>query len=309
MSRLGRLAGEYLQLRRSLGHKLDEAGRLLPGFVAYLDASGIATVTVEAALAWACLPDVGPGSTVPARRMTAARGFAGYLAGVDPATEVPPAGLVSYPRRQRRLPYIYRPDEIDRLMVHARRQVRSPLRQATLATLIGLLAATGMRIGEAIRLDRADIDRTGGVLTIRATKFNKSRQLPVDVSTMHALDAYSDRRDELRPRLDTSALLVSTVGTRLYYTHVQTAFRTIVDAARIGAEGPVTPRIHDLRHTFAVATLLDWYRDGEDVAARLPALATYLGHHDPRSTYWYLTAVPELLALAAMRLDLSRVRP
>ena len=309
MSRLADLAEEYLALRRSLGHKLEDAARLLPHLVAYLDACGAPTVTVATAVAWACEPDVPAGSTVRARRMTVARGFARYLVGVDRRTEVPPVGLVPHPRRQRRLPYIYTPAEIARLMTHAHRQVRSPLRKATLATLIGLLAATGMRVGEVIRLDRCDIDWIAGVITIRATKFNKSRQLPVHASTMGALDAYARRRDHEGLRLVTSAFFVSTAGTRLHYSNLQTIFRMLVDAAGVGAESPITPRIHDLRHSFAVTTLLSWYRDGDDVTARLPWLATYLGHKDPRSTYWYLTGIPELLTLAARRLDNQEVRP
>lgn len=303
MSALTDAAGEYLRLRNSMGHELAEYHRELPRFVAFLDAAGLPTVTVAAALAWAQGPDVDPSTSVAPRRMTIARGFARYLASMDDRTEVPPPGLIAG-RRRWRPPFIYSPDDVTALMSQARRL--TPMPAATHETLIGLLAATGMRVGEAIRLDRGDIGWTAGVLTIRESKFGKTRIVPVLDSTLTALKQYARTRDRLCPHTTSASFFVSMTGTRLIYRIVQQKFRRLCDRADIGAGAERPPRIHDLRHTFVVRTLLGWYQAGEDVEARLPTLSTYLGHRDPRSTYWYLSAAPELLALAAGRLELSR---
>ncbi|MDA8040008.1 MAG: tyrosine-type recombinase/integrase [Actinomycetota bacterium] len=304
MSVLAQAADDYLQLRRSLGHDLADARRLLPGFVAHLDAIGAPTVTIDAALAWAQQPETSPASSVWPRRMTAARGFARYMAGIDPRTEVPPPGLI--PSRQRwRPPFIYSCAEVAALMAEAR-LIRWRLPAATHETVIGLLSATGLRVGEALKLDRSDIDWTDGVLFIRESKFGKSRKVPVIASTLAALEHYAQVRDQLCERPTTRSFFVSVRGTRLIYPVVQQVFRRLCAETGVGAKAPNRPRIHDFRHTFAVNTLLGWYRRGENVEARLPWLSTYLGHRDPRSTYWYLSAAPELLALAAGRLELSR---
>jgi integrase/recombinase XerD len=306
MSVLVDAAREYLQLRNSLGHDLAEYHRQLPRFVAFLDAEGLPTVTIAAALAWAQGPDVDPTTSIAPRRMTIARGFARYLAGMDDRTEVPPPGLIAS-RRRWRPPFIYSPDDVTALMTQARHL--KPMPAATHETLIGLLAATGMRVGEAIRLDHADIDWAQGVLTIRESKFDKTRIVPVLDSTLTALEQYARTRNRLCPTTPPTAsasFFVSMTGTRLIYRIVQQNFRRLCDRADIGAGAQHPPRIHDLRHTFAVRTLLGWYRAGYDVEAQLATLSTYLGHRDPRSTYWYLSAAPELLALAAERLEPSR---
>lgn len=304
MSALAGAAEDYLRLRRSLGHDLAEAHWLLPRFVSYLDDIGAPTVTIAAALAWAQQPDDDSNSSMPPRRMTIARGFARHMAGIDGRTEIPPLGLI--PSRQRwRPPFIYSPADIDALMAQAG-AMRWRLPAATHQTVIGLLAATGMRVGEALKLDRADIDWADGVLSIRQSKFGKSRQVPVLPCTLAALDRYTHVRDQLCLRPTTPAFFVSVRGTRIIYAVVQQIFRRLCDDTGVGAGSATRPRVHDLRHSFAVRTLLEWYRAGEDVEARLPTLSTYLGHRDPRSTYWYLSAAPELLALAAGRLELSR---
>ncbi len=304
MSALEQALADYLQLRRSLGHELAEAGWLLPGFVAYLDAHGSRTVTIEAALTWAQQEANADGrvTTVGPRRMTAVRGFARYLAGIDAATEVPPLGLMPHRQRWRR-PFIYSAPDIDAVLTQARTSIVSPLRAGTYATLIGLLAVSGLRIGEAIKLDRGDVDWTDGVLLIRESKFGKSRLVPLAPSAMAALHDYAGLRDQLKPRPQDPSFFVSLTGKRLLYAVVSQTFRHLVDNAGVGADAPRPPRLHDLRHSFAVATLLGWYRAGEDVAAKVPALSTYLGHREPRYTYWYLSAAPELLALAAARQD------
>jgi integrase len=304
MSALSDAAHDYLRLRNSLGHELAQYHRELPRFVAVLDAAGLPTVTVAAALSWAQGPDIDPGSSVAARRMTIARGFARYMAGIDARTEVPPPGLISG-RRRWRPPFIYSPDDVAMLLAQAR-GLRQPMPAATHETLIGLLAASGMRVGEAIRLDRDDIDWAHGVLAIHESKFGKSRRVPVLESTLAALDHYARVRDQFCVRTTSSSFFVSMTGTRPIYRIVQQTFRRLCDSAGIGADAAAPPRIHDLRHSFAVRTLLDWYRSGADVEAKLPTLSTYLGHRDPRSTYWYLSAAPELLALAAQRLESSQ---
>ncbi|SMD27606.1 Phage integrase family protein [Kibdelosporangium aridum] len=180
-----------------------EHHRQLPRFVAFLDAAGLPTVTVAAALAWAQGPDVDPASSMAPRRMTIARGFARYLAGLDDRTEVPPPGLIAG-RRRWRPPFIYSPADIAALMAQAR-CLHHPLPAATYETVIGLLAATGLRIGEAIRLDRTDIDRDDAVLTIRKSKFGKTRIVPMLESTLPALDDYARTRDQLCPHPATTS--------------------------------------------------------------------------------------------------------
>ncbi|MHB1717293.1 MAG: tyrosine-type recombinase/integrase [Acidimicrobiales bacterium] len=305
MSELAEMADNYLALRRSLGYKLDEAGRLLPRFVAYLDAIGAETVTIENALEWSQQPNASSTSTVWEHRMRVTRGFARHLVGIDPRTQVPPAGLISCPQR-RRTPYIYSPTDVATLRAQARLMIPSPLRAATFDTVIGLLAVTGMRIGEVIAIERSDIDWSEDVLMVRESKFGKSRLVPVHPTTTAALTAYAQERDRRQPTPKSPSFFVSTVGTRLAYNDVAKTFHKMVDCSGVAAGSSVRPRLHDLRHTFAVYTLVRWYREGHDVHARLPWLSTYLGHREPRYTYWYLTAIPELLALAASRLEAAK---
>lgn len=300
MSELEQDLANYFQLRRSLGHEIAESRRLLPGFVLFLDTRGCTTITMQAALEWSQQPSTTAPSSAGPRRMTAARGFARYLSGIYPGTEVPPLGLM--PHRQRwRLPFMYSAADIEALMSQARHEIAQPLRAATYETLIGLLAATGLRIGEAIKLDRTDVDWSERVLLIRESKFGKSRLAPLQDSTMEALKSYAAVRDELQPSSLDASFFVSLTRKRLGYPMVSQTFRRLVTAAGIGADAPSAPRIHDLRHRFAIQTLLGWYHSSEDVQAKIPALSTYLGHREPASTYWYLSAAPELLALAAAR--------
>lgn len=303
MSALRQALADYLQLRHSLGHDMAEAGWLLPGFVAYLDANGLPAVTTGAALAWAQQAPKSPAgrmTTVGPKRMTAARGFARYLSGIDASTEVPPLGLIPH-RVPWRQPFIYSAADIGALLEQARQSIVSPLRAATCHTLIGLLAASGMRIGEAIKLDRSDIDWPEGVLLIRESKFGKSRLVPLHATSMRALEDYARLRDQRQPQPAEPAFFISLRRKRLLYNGVQQTFRQLISNAGVGAGAASPPRLHDLRHTFAVRALLGWYRAGEDVQAKIPSLSTYLGHREPASTYWYLSAAPELLALAAAR--------
>jgi integrase/recombinase XerD len=289
---------DYLRLRRSFGFKLQLHEPLLRRFGAYLDDLGADAVTIELALAWATERDVPAGSVVPAMRLLVVRGFARYMIGLDPRTEIPPTELIPL-RRHRRAPFIYTDEDIAALMKQARTRIRQTLVAATYETLIGLLAATGMRISEAIKLDRIDVDWTEGVLLVRESKFNKSRYLPVHHSTLEALERYAGVRDRLCPNPREPSFFVSLRRARLDDCAAQATFRRLCRHAGVGADAPFPPRLHDLRHTLAVRTLLRWYREGADVQARLPVLATYLGHLNPVYTYYYLSAAPELLAHAA----------
>lgn len=299
MSQLRAALDDYLQIRRALGFKLKRAGQLLPQFVAYLERAGAETITTDLAVAWATQPqDAHPEWW--AHRLSEVRGFARHLQALDPQTEVPPDDLM--PRQAcRATPYLYSEAEIAALM-QAARALRPSVRAATYETLVGLLTVTGMRVGEAIRLDRNDLDWNSGLLTVRNSKFGKSRQVPLHHSVVDALAAYARRRDTLSPR--TESFFVSIKGTRLIYQGVDCTFLRLVRAAGLRQRSAACrPRLHDLRHTFAVRTLLDWYRAGLDVEARLPLLSTYLGHFEPSGTYWYLSASPELMALASQRLE------
>ncbi len=295
-------AQEYLRLRRSLGHELDDAVRLLPRFVAHLEAIGAPAITTEIGLQWAQRPDADPASSIWLRRMTVVRGFAHYMSGIDPRTEVPPLGLVTF-RPRWRPPFIYSEDDVVALMNEVPRVVPTPFRALTLQTMIGLLAATGMRIGEAIGLSRSDVDWSDGVVIVRESKFNKSRELPLAPSSLAALRVYAEVRDGNVPEPGSPAFFISGRGTPVIYGVFGDIFRRLLAASRVGEDSPVRPRVHDLRHSFAVHTLVRWYRAGEDVGALLPRLSTYMGHIEVRYTYWYLSAAPELLALAADRLE------
>lgn len=301
MSALHEELDRYLVIRRAVGFKLARAELLLADFLRYLDAAGAEAITTEHALVWATLPPNGATSWW-AQRLSVVRTFARHLHAIDPVHEVPPPGLVPA-RSHRAVPYLYSDDDITALMAAAG-QLRSPLRAATIQTIIGLLTVSGLRIGEALRLDRDDVDLAAGVLHIRQSKFGKSRQVPLHHSTLDALATYARRRDQLCPRPQDPAFFVSLAGTRVLYCNFHLAWLDLVRQAGLKPRSPrCRPRPHDLRHGFAVRTLLGWYRDGVDVAASMPLLSTYLGHVHPANTYWYLSAAPELLVLVAARLD------
>ncbi|MGI8612424.1 MAG: tyrosine-type recombinase/integrase [Nocardioidaceae bacterium] len=295
-------AEDYLAMRRALGFELTTFGQKLLSFIAYLETHEISVVTTEAALNWATSTPHSTDQVHWSRRLMVARIFARHLAVLDPRTEVPPVDVL--PHHYRRVtPYLYTPDELDRLL-DAASALRPQLRALTWHTFIALLAVTGMRTSEACRLDVSDIDFDDAVLTVRDTKFGKHRQVPVHASTSTAIADYLDAREWQHPVTGTPAVFITTRGTRLDHTNVPRTFATLIRAAAISAPtGQRSPRLHDWRHTFCVTTLLTWYRDGVDVQARLPWLSTYLGHVDPKSTYWYLTGSPELLMLASQRLE------
>ena len=300
MTPLRQALDDYLAIRRQLGFKLEVDGRLLERFVAFVDQSGESRVTTELALAWAKQP-TGVNPHRFTQRLGIVRRFARYLATLDPDTEIPPSDLLpACP--QRIAPYIYSPGEIAALISAAGR-LSPPVRAATIGTVIGLLAATGMRVGEVLALDDTDVDLEGGVITA-VGKWGKQREIPVHPSTVAALREYQRTRDCYRPTRPTASLFITSYGQRLTKGAFGFSFRGLI--AAVGLEGAGErdrPRPHDLRHAFAVRTLINWHRDGVDIRRQLPWLSTYLGHVSPADTFWYLEGVPELLALAARDLD------
>lgn len=300
MSDLRDALDSYLHVRRALGFKLRDAGRKLSDFVTYLEDRGETTITTVAALAWAQQPaDAPPGRW--AERLSMTRGFAKYVRSLDPATQIPPTRV--WLGHRRRSPFIYSRADIVGLL-DAARMLEPPFRAATCATVIGLLAVSGMRVGEAIALDRDDVDWRSGIVTIRSTKFGKSRELALHPTTVAALADYAAARDARPVPSVAPSFFVTLSGSRLYYTFVFESWMRIVE--RVGLDRcrdgrPV--RMHDLRHSFATMTLAGWHDDGGDVEARLPLLSTYLGHVNPASTYWYFSGTPQLLTAAARRLE------
>jgi integrase/recombinase XerD len=300
MSALAGHVEDYLRVRRALGFKLERAGRILPQLVAFLEAAGATTMTSQLAIAWARQP-AGAQPQHWAARLTIARGFAAYLHTLDPAAEIPPAGVFAV-RYRRSAPYLWAADDIERLL-EAARGLRSPLRAATFETLFGLLAVTGMRTGETLALQRDDIDLGTGVITIRTpiAKGQRARVIPLHPTTIDALRRYTIARERLCPRPRSTTFFVSGAGTALDPSGVAKTLRQLTTALGLRSD-TVHPRATDLRHTYAVRTLIDWQRSGQ-IAPRIAILSTYLGHIRPAETYWYLSATPELMGLAADRLQ------
>ena len=299
MSHLHHHVEDYLRLRRSLGFKLVFEGHVLPQFVTWLAEHAVDTVTTEAAITWAQLPqDVNPINW--AHRLGAVRGFARYLRTIDPIVEIPPANVFVRPAC-RAIPYLFSAVDVRRLL-DAASALRPAFRAATFETLFGLLAATGMRIGEALRLHRDDVDLDHGVLTITGPKSGRSRLVPLHPSSTDALARYDANREEDARRSQSAAFFESSPGSRLTYKAVLGTWIRLTTETGLRTDA-IRPRIHDLRHSYIVGRLVEWYRTGEDPAGRMPVLSTYVGHTNPASTYWYVSAEPELMRLAASRLD------
>jgi integrase len=301
MTTLREALADYLRIRRRLGFEMPQDGWLLEGFVGFLEQAGTERITTELALRWARQPSLAH----PHRwrqRLSVARGFARHLATIDPASEVPSKDLLPG-TRQRLAPHIYTDAEITALMTAAR-GLTPLLRAARHETLIGLLAVTGMRPGEAIGLDRADVDLRHGVVHVRAGKQKKQREVPVHESTISALRDYARQRDARFPTPSTPAFFLGARGQRMRREELNRTFTVLLDETGLQGRGArLRPRPHDLRHSLAVRTLIDWHHAGEDIDRRMPLLSTLLGHVDPASTYWYLEAVPELLELISRRLE------
>ena len=304
MSELRQALEEYIAIRQRLGFTLRLATGLLRNFVSFVEANEATYITTALAVRWAKQPrDAQPATW--ASRLGMVRRFANWRRVTDPRTEVPPEGLLPY-RYSRNPPYIYSDEEIERLIAAASDLPSSKgLRASSFATLFGLLAVTGMRVSEALMLDCEDVDLEQGILSIRRTKFGKSRFVPVHSSTREVLKRHDQLRDQVLPRAATPAFFLSERGTRITEWSARYTFAKISQQVglRAAAKGHGRgPRIHDMRHRFAAHTLIAWYRAGVDVERELPKLATYLGHVHVNETYWYLEAVPELLQLATQRL-------
>jgi len=307
MKRLAAAAQQYLTVRRALGYKLYHQTWWLPDFVSFLDAHGSSLITTELAVKWARQPaDASPGWW--AKRLTAVRQFARHHRAFDPRTQVPPADLIPY-RKQPLVPHLYTTEEVVALMREAA-GLRYPLLAASYEAILGLLAATGLRVSEALSLDDHDVDWERQLLTVRSSKFGRSRQVPLHLTTLAALRAYRRRRDRLRPHRRSPAFFISSAGSRVVHQNFQHVFLRLLERTGLDRGPGRRPRIHDLRHAFAMRIVRDWYRAGADVERRLPWLSTYLGHVSPSATYWYLTATPELLAAASRRAERAwKVRP
>ena len=303
MSPLQAALDDYLFVRRALGFKLYEAGLLLQQFLNFLDRAGAAYITTDLAFSWAVQPaDVSPNRW--AIRLGVVRQFANYCAARDSRTVVPPAGLLSY-RYHRVPPYIYRDEEINRLLIAARQLTSTTgLRPHTYSTLFGLYVAAGLRVTEPLKMDRGDVDLISGVLTIRDSKFAKSRYIPVHDSTRRALECYARHRDSVIPCPRSPSFFLSESGTRIIRQNVHKIFNTLAHQVGIRHAGDARwPRIHDFRHRLAIHTLTRWQRRGLDIDRQLPALSTYLGHVDVACSQWYLTATPELLRYTLRRVE------
>ena len=303
MNSLRDALADYLRVRRRLGFEMPQDGRLLEGFVEFLELAGAERITTELALKWARMP-VHAHPHTWRQRLGVARGFARYLATIDPESEVPSTDLLPG-HRPRIAPYIYTNAEIAALIAAAEK-LRPLLRAARHQTLVGLLAVTGMRPGEALGLDRDDVDLRHGAVHVRAGKQKKQREVPLHKSTISALREYARQRDARFPTPSTPAFFISARGRRMARGELNQTFTKLIRETGLEGRGArARPRPHDLRHAFAVHTLLDWYQAGEDIDRRMPLLSTYLGHADPASTFWYLEAVPELLERISRRLEQS----
>ena len=303
MKTLQRSMQDYLAMRRALGYQLLHAGPALADFVSFLKRKRISHITIRTALEWAQKPGAQPATW--ANRLALVRGFARYRSATDPRTEVPPPRLLSC-RSKRATPYLYTDDEV-RSLLNACLSLspNDALRKWTYHGLLGLLAVTGMRLSEALSLRLSDVDLANAVLTVRGTKFGKSRLVPIHDSSRRVLLRYNSRRNHyLKGRSASEFFFVTTRGTRLEKNNVRTTFHAL--SRRIGLRGEFDshgPRLHDFRHRFAIRILVHWYRSGNDVEQRLPTLSAYLGHVHPEDTYWYLTACPELMGEAVKHLE------
>ena len=310
MTSLQERLDEYITVRRSLGFGLVGPARSLGRFVAFAESEGRDSITTDLAMRWATKSARAQPATW-ASRLGMVRRFAAWCATSDPRTEIPPDGLLPY-RYRRTRPHIYSDEEIHRIVAAAGGLPSSTgLRARTYATIFGLLAVTGMRLSEVVALDRTDVDLEHGIVTVRRSKFGSSRFVPVHPSTVEALGAYAAQRDGLVAAPFTASFFVSEGGARITdcmarYTFAVVSRRIGLRASAGGYRHGRGPRLHDIRHRFAVITMLDWYRAGVDVEREIPKLSTYLGHVHVNDTYWYIEAVPELLAFAAARLDNAR---
>ena len=294
---------EYVRQRRALGWQLTVEARELARFAEYADNIGHqGPLTIELALRWARLAD-NRSRLYQARRLETVGTFARHLANFEPGTAIPPRGLLG-PAHQRVRPYIYSDHEVIRLMEEASRlSFLDGFRALTYRTLIGLLASTGLRVCESLSLDRGDLDEASGILTVRDTKFHKSRLVPLHGSVTSALASFARERDRIIPHPACPRFLLSIRGRPLLNSVVHYTFAKLRKNVVFEGTGRLPPRIYDLRHTFATRRLLEWYRNDTDIGNAITRLSVYLGHVKPSDTYWYLTGTPELLSVAAGRFE------
>lgn len=312
MTTLRQSVVDYLAVRRTMGFKVEGLSKLLLSFVAFAEARGATRVTTDLAVEWANTRiKVEVTDALVARRMDAVRVFARYQQALDATTQVP-AEVICHRRYRAAEPNVFTAAQVLALLT-ATDTLAPRFTALTWRTLIGLLAITGMRPGEACRLSIADLDLTNGVIQVLGAKFGKSRLVFLHPTAVAALDHYLQVRQDLvgrTARACPALFLTSRAKTAMNPDRLAATFTRIVTAAGITTTpGHRPPRLHDLRHTFAVSTMLDWYREGRDIQPLLPLLTTWLGHVDPASTYWYLHAVPDLLAQAAYRLDTPSEAP
>lgn len=295
---------DYLAVRRGLGYQLDTDEPLLADFARHADRVGHqGPITTELVVGWAQTHCEHPAST--ARRLAAMRAFARHRVAFDPATEIPPVGLFGSVTRRRPQPHIYSDAEIAALLDQARLLAPSGgLCPRTYVTLFALLASTGLRLSEACQLQTDDVDLAKGILTVRQTKFRKTRLVPLHPTTTQALRVYGADRDTHLGVCRTAGLFRTERASTLKPPTVDKTFSRLRHRLGWTDQGRARPpRIHDLRHTFAVRRLLAWCVAGVDVDRKILALSTYLGHVKPSDTYWYLTAIPELMAVTAQRFE------
>jgi integrase len=294
---------EYLKERRRAGFVLSIPGQRLLAFARFADRGGYrGPLTVDLASRWALANRHGLALTA-ARRIELLRSFARYCQVFDSKTEIPPLRLFG-PGHRRLTPHIYTTQEICALVAaSAGLYPANGLRPVTCATIFGLLSATGLRISEATSLQREDVDLQRGILYIRHTKFGKSRLVPLHPSTTHALRRYVRRRDQYPSSAATTTFFMFDRGQPARTRNLQYAFRHLCCQLGWRARGGhPAPRIHDLRHTFVCRCLQLWYKENADIDSNILALSTYIGHAKVTDTYWYITATPELMAIAARRL-------
>lgn len=303
MNSLRESVTEYLTMRRSLGFKLRMPGSALFDFVSFLEDRGASYVSTSLALEWAQQPSSAQASTW-AQKLSWVRGFAKYRSATDGRTEIPAYALLPHkPKRAR--PYLYTDEETQALM-HAALELElaTVIKRHTYYCLLGLLAVSGMRLGEAIKLKLSNVDLNACVLTIEDAKFGKARLVPLHASTQKELAKYKLLRDKFLNGREATYFFVNNVGKRLDFGSVRRTFYILsrkIGIRKLGASQG--PRLLDFRHRFAIETMLRWYASGEDVERRLPILSTFLGHVHVNDTYWYLTAFPELMGAAVTRLE------
>ncbi len=290
---------EYMGMRRALGFKLKTAGKFLDKFVTYSEGKGAEIITTSLSVEWAQQAN---SAHAQAQRMSILRAFARYRSASDPRTEIPPDSLYPY-KPKRAQPYLYSDDDAKKLL-SAANSLRHPFRAQTYRGLFGLLFVTGLRIGEALSLQTKNVNLDEGTILIEGAKHGKSRLLPIHSTTQAELTEYNACREKFLDGRVASHFFISLSGTKLDKAMVHRTFYEIAQQAGLRKAGSSKgPRIHDFRHSFAVRSLLKWYRYGADVERRLPILSAYLGHVHVSDTYWYLTGTPELMDLGVKLLE------